>query len=589
MISSRTMQAIKTIRDDMDDAERPFMLFDLDEVIMAAKRFQEVSANYFGNVEVALSVKSCSLGRYLQAVAELGYSAEACSLEEIKIAVTAGFPYSRILFDGPLKYTAELEYAIQNGIRVQADSIEELERIASICTKLDLPAEIAMRLTHMYQDNIESRFGVTEHEYKSSVIPILNNNPLLILVGFHIHTGSNQTGSQKISSSLRALLPFLIKHLPTGGYLDLGSGFPADSFNADTCTPTPSAAAFFEDVKLVLQDNWEHTQRWKLIFEPGRCLSEDHGYYCGKVFSQKNRYGGKTLQCNLAINLIPSMHRWHHTITPLEKTDSSQQEAQALVGFNCFEGDVISHQVSSLGLTPGDYFVIKGCGSYDLQTGAEWTRSRPVVFILEAGKTSLARPSGTADQFVNRERFSFSDRIEASDSIVLSTPTPLDAHPLFDIIADHRDVFSKHMAWPKYVSSAKDTATFLASCVLDQQRGISKTYVVNHNGAACGMVSFNSIDSGNRTAYLGYWLSPDYQRKGIISAALDALIARHLDNNEIHRFVIKCAVDNSASNRVAIRCGFSHEGVLRKAELLNGVFHDQNIYGLTRQEGSKQG
>ncbi|HFS2635765.1 TPA: 50S ribosomal protein L7/L12-serine acetyltransferase, partial [Escherichia coli] len=44
------------------------------------------------------------------------------------------------------------------------------------------------------------------------------------------------------------------------------------------------------------------------------------------------------------------------------------------------------------------------------------------------------------------------------------------------------------------------------------------------------------------------------------------------------RFVIKCIVDNKKSNATALRCGFTLEGVLQKAEILNGVSYDQNIY-----------
>ena len=42
--------------------------------------------------------------------------------------------------------------------------------------------------------------------------------------------------------------------------------------------------------------------------------------------------------------------------------------------------------------------------------------------------------------------------------------------------------------------------------------------------------------------------------------------------------MIKCRVDNQSSNRVAQRNGFTLEGCLRKAEMLNGRYDDVNLY-----------
>ncbi|GAA4660797.1 hypothetical protein GCM10023262_05730 [Bartonella pachyuromydis] len=77
---------------------------------------------------------------------------------------------------------------------------------------------------------------------------------------------------------------------------------------------------------------------------------------------------------------------------------------------------------------------------------------------------------------------------------------------------------------------------------------------------------------------IGYWLDLKIQGKGIITKSVKALIQPYLKSGEIKRFGITCSVDNPKSNAVAQRCGFELEGRLRKAELLNGVFHDQNIY-----------
>lgn len=60
--------------------------------------------------------------------------------------------------------------------------------------------------------------------------------------------------------------------------------------------------------------------------------------------------------------------------------------------------------------------------------------------------------------------------------------------------------------------------------------------------------------------------------------AINKLIQEYGDSGVIKRCVIKCIIDNKKSNATALRCGFTLEGVLQKAEILNGVSYDQNIY-----------
>ena len=71
-----------------------------------------------------------------------------------------------------------------------------------------------------------------------------------------------------------------------------------------------------------------------------------------------------------------------------------------------------------------------------------------------------------------------------------------------------------------------------------------------------GLLSFNIIDSGNKTTYFGYWLRPAHSGKELIDKSLNSVIKQYADNEEIHRFVVKCTVKNEKSNQVARSSGF---------------------------------
>jgi ribosomal-protein-serine acetyltransferase len=580
IIESHLVNTIKQIIEEAADKEQPFMLFDVDGARCIAQEFLVSAKQYFGNCEPAISLKSCGLGLFCQAMADLGFSAEACSLEEMKLALAAGFTADRILFDGPLKLTNELEFALSQDIRVQVDSAEELKRIDQLCRNSERSCLVAMRLTHAYEPNIDSRFGVTEEEYCNDIVPYFVDNPLLKLAGFHLHTGSNQHSPEKITENLRFWLPFIKKYMPVDGYLDLGSGFPADSFCSNPSVATPAPELFFSAIKDVLEElTGGHYENWKIIFEPGRCISEDQGYYIGMVLGCKQRYGAQVFQSNLGKNWVPSIHNWHHGVTVLHSERSElKTQAQIVAGFNCFEADLVLRETINYAFCPGDHFIIRGCGAYDLQTGNEWTRRKPVIYALSKQKLITARLRQGVDAFARREVYDRSEQIVVASNIKLVTPSSVHAPELFRLVKHYLEYFSKFLAWPRFIETVHDTVAFLENSRKDHQDGLSKTFIILLDDVPCGTLSFNNIDANNKTVELGYWLSPQAQGQGILTQCIEVLIKHSSSDGAVQRFVIKCITSNKGSNGVARRCGFEHEGVLKKAEQLNGIFYDQNIY-----------
>jgi ribosomal-protein-serine acetyltransferase len=104
------------------------------------------------------------------------------------------------------------------------------------------------------------------------------------------------------------------------------------------------------------------------------------------------------------------------------------------------------------------------------------------------------------------------------------------------------------------------------------------------DGALCGAVRLKDINSGDRRAGIGYFLGRQFTGKGIITAAVSAILAYAFDHLHLNRVELRCATGNEASRRVAERLGFSWEGVLRQVECLNGDFVDQHVYGLLAGE-----
>ena len=84
---------------------------------------------------------------------------------------------------------------------------------------------------------------------------------------------------------------------------------------------------------------------------------------------------------------------------------------------------------------------------------------------------------------------------------------------------------------------------------------------------------------------IGYtMLSTEHRGRGVATQAV-RLLARHLfDSLLINRLEIRMDTRNAASERVAIKSGFSKEGVARGANFVRGKHVDMNVYALLRDE-----
>lgn len=103
-------------------------------------------------------------------------------------------------------------------------------------------------------------------------------------------------------------------------------------------------------------------------------------------------------------------------------------------------------------------------------------------------------------------------------------------------------------------------------------------------GALCGAIRVKDIDTDDRKAEIGYFIGSEFAGKGIVSCAVRTVLAYCFASLQLNRMELRCASTNERSIRVAQRLGFTREGTLRQGECLDGVFVDQLVYGLSREE-----
>jgi RimJ/RimL family protein N-acetyltransferase len=101
---------------------------------------------------------------------------------------------------------------------------------------------------------------------------------------------------------------------------------------------------------------------------------------------------------------------------------------------------------------------------------------------------------------------------------------------------------------------------------------------LDDEGRFVGLALAVDIDREGREVELGYITAPAARGRGVATAMLDALTRWALDELRALRVTLIIDVENRASSRVAERCGYVLEGVMRSSYLKDEVRVDAGLW-----------
>jgi len=114
----------------------------------------------------------------------------------------------------------------------------------------------------------------------------------------------------------------------------------------------------------------------------------------------------------------------------------------------------------------------------------------------------------------------------------------------------------------------------------------SKVFAIEtEEGVHIGNVGLHNIDWKNRKAILGIFIGEkEYWGQGYGSDAIRALLGFAFREMSLHRVYLSVYDYNERAIRCYEKCGFRHEGRLRKAHFSDGRYHDELMVGILREE-----
>ncbi len=365
-----------------------------------------------GEPLVAYAVKANSNLSVLSTLAAQGAGADTVSEGEVRRALAAGIPPSRIVFSGVGKTAAELAFAVQTGVcEINVESEPELDLLAEVAARLGKRQAIAIRVNpdvsagghaKIATGKSENKFGVSFAE-ALRLYAKAESLPSIHAAGVACHIGSqitDLTPMREAFAKMRGLVENLRQHGHKVERLDLGGGLGVPYFNQPT-PPAPDAfAAMVADVTQGLNV--------QLAFEPGRMIAANAGVLISEVIHVHERPEGRrflVLDAGMNDLIRPAMYDAYHAISPLkEPAGDAGLVTYDVVGPVCETGDTFTRDRDLPPLGAGDLVAFLSAGAYGAAMSSEYN-SRPLVpeVLVKGEHYAVIRPRPTYEEMLARE------------------------------------------------------------------------------------------------------------------------------------------------------------------------------------------
>jgi diaminopimelate decarboxylase len=360
---------------------------------------------------VAYAVKANSAGSIVRAVAGAGAGADVVSGAELEVARACGVPPERIVMSGVGKTDPELDLAIRSRIlAIQAESVEELERLAVRARAASTRARVTLRINpsvmadthaHVATGHDDAKFGIALADLGAAWERIDRSPEQLEAVGVSTHVGSNLTSPEPYRKSASAVCSVARARAAQGkplSYVNFGGGFGIDYGTRPVATPEEFVRAALG----LLRE--EGLRDLKLVVEPGRVVVGPHGVLVARVVQSKRSGSRQWIMIDAGMNdlLRPALYQAHHRVEPLERAPGG--DTWRVVGPICESADDFgSHP---LGAEPPEAVVIRDAGAYGFAMASQYNgRALPSEVFVASGQVSAVSQSAGAVNWI-RSRLS---------------------------------------------------------------------------------------------------------------------------------------------------------------------------------------
>lgn len=386
-----------------DQFGSPLYVYDAAKIQSQYKRLTSA----FSKVEklrINYAMKALSNVAILQLLREMGSCIDAVSIQEVQLALHAGYSPDQIFFTPNGVSLEEIEEVSAMGVQINIDNLSILEQFGTkhpnvpVCIRIN-PHVMAGGNANISVGHIDSKFGISVHQLPH-LVRIVENTKMHI-AGIHMHTGSDILDIEVFLYAAEILFD-AARNFKNLEFLDFGSGFKVPYKKDDVETDIEELGR-----KLSKRFNAfckEYGKDLTLIFEPGKFLVSEAGYFLAKVNVVKQTTSTVFAGIDSGFNHLirPMFYGSQHHIENISNP-KGKERFYSVVGYIC-ETDTFANNRRISEINEGDILSFRNAGAYCFSMASNYnSRYKPAEVLWLNGEGHLIRTQETFEDLLKNQ------------------------------------------------------------------------------------------------------------------------------------------------------------------------------------------
>ena len=356
-------------------------------------------------VRINFACKALNNINVLRFFKNIGTGLDAVSIQEVELGLKAGFKPQDIIFTPNCVSIEEILEGVKAGVKINIDNISILEQFGNlfgntvpVCIRIN-PHILGGGHDKISTGHIDSKFGISIYQLPH-VHRVVEATGLKV-EGLHMHTGSDILDVEVFLRGTDIMLD-VARSFPDLVYIDFGSGFkvaykPDDYFTDMDTLGRDLTKRFKKFCK-------EYGRELTLVFEPGKFLVSEAGYFFARVNVVKQTLSTVFAGVDTGLNHLirPMFYDAYHQIINVSNP-KGKQRIYTVVGYIC-ETDTFGWNRKINDIREGDYLVFLNAGAYCFTMASNYnSRLRTPEVLIHEGKDYLIRHRETLEDVLRNQ------------------------------------------------------------------------------------------------------------------------------------------------------------------------------------------
>ena len=381
----------------------PLYVYDAEKIQSQYNRLSKAFSKV-NKLRINYAMKALSNVAILQLLKEMGSGLDTVSIQEVMLGLHAGYEPEKIFYTPNGVSLEEIEEVNAMGVQINIDNLSILEQFGTkypsvpVCIRIN-PHVMAGGNANISVGHIDSKFGISVHQLPH-LVRIVENTKMNI-VGIHMHTGSDILDIEVFLYAAEILFD-AAKNFKNLEFLDFGSGFKVPYKKDDIETDIEELGK-----KLSKRFNAfcvEYGKELTLIFEPGKFLVSEAGFFLAKVNVVKQTTSTVFAGIDSGFNHLirPMFYGSQHHIENISHP-KGKERFYSVVGYIC-ETDTFANNRRISEIKEGDILCFRNAGAYCFSMASNYnSRYKPAEVLWLKGEGHLIRAHETFEDLLKNQ------------------------------------------------------------------------------------------------------------------------------------------------------------------------------------------